>query len=146
MILTLRPILQTKTATLSLLETPFGEYFTLEDPIRKNKIPGDTAIPEGTYTLLMRKSGGMHARYAQRYGARHRGMLWLQNVPNFEWVYLHIGNTTADTEGCILVGDSADLGGEAPVLTQSVKGYFRLYDKLAGPVLADEHIQIKVTR
>lgn len=83
----------------------FGHFFwTLEDPRREHKVYGETRIPAGRYDIKLRTEGGMTQRYAQRFPDMHKGMLWLQEVPMFEWVYIHIGNTAADTEGCILVG------------------------------------------
>ena len=76
---------------------------TLEDGKREHKVFGETCIPAGTYTLELRNEGGMTQRYAARY-SWHRGMIWLRHVPFFEWVYIHVGNTPADTNGCILVG------------------------------------------
>lgn len=78
--------------------------YTLEDEYREIKVPGETRIPAGRYEIKLRAAGGMHQRYAAKH-AWHRGMLWLQNVPGFEWIYLHAGNTDDHTEGCILVGD-----------------------------------------
>jgi len=79
------------------------QCFTLEDPVRevagqpvKNwKIPGQTAIPAGTYKLGMSVSG------------RFKRLLpLLEDVPGFTGVRIHAGNTTGDTEGCVLVGNA----------------------------------------
>ncbi len=78
--------------------------FTLEDEFRIDKVPAETRIPAGTYAVRLRAAGGMHPKYKARFGDLHRGMLHLQDVPNFQWVYLHVGNTDDHTEGCILVG------------------------------------------
>ena len=78
-------------------------YFTCEDEYREVKVPGKTRIPEGTYKVLLRDEGGMTKRYAEKL-AWHKGMLHLQDVEGFEWVYIHIGNTDDHTSGCILVG------------------------------------------
>lgn len=79
--------------------------FTLEDAFHAVKIPGGTRIPVGMYQITLRTVGGFHNRYLKRFGPDfHKGMLWIRNVPNFEFILLHIGNTIADTDGCVLVG------------------------------------------
>ena len=87
-----------------------GEFlcWTLEDGFRAQKVAKETRIPAGAYRINLRTEGGMHPRYKERFGSLHRGMLWLQDVPNFEWVYLHVGNNHEHTEGCILVGESVN--------------------------------------
>ena len=75
--------------------------FTLEDQRRLGeKVAGETSIPLGTYEIKLRTEGGMHEKYLRQFmELPHQGMLHLQNVPDFEWVYLHIGNTDDDTLG-----------------------------------------------
>jgi hypothetical protein len=115
--------------------------FTLEDEGREVKVPGETRIPAGTYDIKLRAEGKLHAKYVAKFPAEHRGVLWLQDVPGFEWVYIHVGNTDDDTLGCILVGDAALSHGE---LGQSVQAYRRLYGQVANAILAGEPTSITV--
>lgn len=75
---------------------------TLEDTYRHDKVHGRTRIPAGTYKIELRKEGRLYKKYQTKHGLN--GMLWLRNVPNYEYVYIHIGNDDEDTLGCILVG------------------------------------------
>lgn len=111
--------------------------FTLEDPQRTGpKIPGETCIPEGHYRIMLRTVGGFHARYSRRFPDMHRGMLWLQDVPEFEYILIHCGNTKQDTAGCILTGTSAD--SNRVLVGASKSSYVRLYEKVVDAAEADE--------
>lgn len=67
--------------------------YSLEDAVRKEKIPGKTAIPAGRYKVTV------------SYSPKFKRLLpLLHNVPGFEGVRIHSGNKASDTEGCILLG------------------------------------------
>ena len=78
--------------------------YTLEDEFREVKVRKETRIPEGTYELKLRTEGPLNERYKTRFFDIHEGMVWLQDVPGFNWIYIHCGNDDDDTDGCILVG------------------------------------------
>lgn len=121
--------------------------FTLEDAIRKTKVLGKTAIPEGTYDIQLRKGSPMAKRYDQNYhGIGHNGMLWLKNVPNFEWIYFHPGNNHTDTEGCILVGDSVVLGQNVTTIGRSRVAYQRLYPKVRSAIESGQEVSVEISR
>ena len=100
---------------------------TLEDPLRPVKIDGISAIPAGTYELKLRNEGTKTKHYAKKFPDMHKGMIWLQNVPGFTYVYIHIGNYPTDTEGCILVGMRA----KQRMIQSSTDAYKRIYPKIA---------------
>lgn len=114
-------------ATLSLISVDnCFVCFGLEDEFRLHKVAGETRIPAGTYSVKLRTEGGFHQRYSKRFPAFHKGMLWLTNVPNFEHVLIHIGNTDDDTAGCLLVGEGAKTSYGLSV-THSALAYEKLY-------------------
>lgn len=72
-----------------------GHYFcyTLEDRKRTIKVDGKTCIPSGKYSVII--------DYSNRF---KRNMPHILNVPGFEGVRIHAGNSATDTSGCILLG------------------------------------------
>jgi hypothetical protein len=67
--------------------------FTLEDVVREEKIPNETAIPTGTYEVVLETS--------PKFGPE---TVTVKNVPGFTGIRIHAGNTADDTEGCIILG------------------------------------------
>ena len=82
---------------LSVCGTRFCD--TLEDRVRdlkqEPKVPRATAIPAGRYEVIVNRS--------PRFG---RDLPRLLDVPGFEGILIHRGNTAKDTAGCILVGEN----------------------------------------
>jgi hypothetical protein len=108
--LTLTRMASANGATVGTLTDADGEHlcYTLEDVVREVpgvpvcnwKVKGRTAIPRGTYRVVFVTS--------PRFGPN---TLSLRDVPGFEAIRMHAGNTAADTEGCILLGLGATESG-----------------------------------
>lgn len=119
------------------------ECFTLEDTHNEPKVYGKTRIPSGEYKVDLRNEGGMTKKYAKKYSF-HKGMLWLRNVENFEYVYIHVGNNEGDTDGCILLGNTASITNGSMSIGSSVLAYSRLYPMIAKAVQDGEEVTIKI--
>ena len=118
------------TSISSILVDGAFQCFGLEDEFREVKVAGETRIPAGDYEVRLRREGGFHERYRTRYGAMHRGMLHIQDVPGFTFILIHCGNTDEDTKGCLLVGtDAITRSGEMRV-TSSRAAYEKLYPRV----------------
>ena len=93
------------------------ECFTLEDVIRAPgaKVPGATAIPVGRYQVII--------DWSNRF---QKPMPHVLNVPGFDGIRIHCGNTAADTEGCILLGSNATRS----TITGSVQAFDKFFPKL----------------
>ena len=82
-----------------------GKFFcnTLEDTVRdlsnEKKVYGKTAIPYGEYKVVY--------NWSPKFG---RNLPRLLNVPAFEGILIHPGNTADDSAGCILVGRNTEVG------------------------------------
>ena len=124
-------------STLGILSenVPDGREFlayTLEDEFREEKVSAETRIPEGTYDVKLRTTGGFHSRYAAKFGDWHKGMLHVQDVPGFEYILIHTGNTDEHTMGCLLVADSSTQNiTKDGFIGASVSAYKRIYPSLA---------------
>ena len=109
--ITLKRIALKDTYTIGKLYID-GEYFcdTLEDKVRdlnkngvfdngEKKIYGQTAIPYGTYNVKW--------TYSNKF---KKYMPLIENVPSFAGIRIHAGNSSADTQGCVLVGENKAVG------------------------------------
>lgn len=96
-----------------------SHYFcdTCEDQVRdinkdgdlndagEGKVYGKTAIPYGTYEITLKVQS---PKYSQRasYDWCNGYLPRLLNVPHFDGILIHSGNTADDSAGCILVGEN----------------------------------------
>jgi hypothetical protein len=107
----------------------------------------ETCIPEGTYDIKFRKTGGFHAKYTERYKNAHYGMLHVQNVPNFTYILIHTGNTDEHTSGCLIVGESQqdlDISKDGFIGSSAV-AYKKMYAKVSNQLLQGKEVSIEYT-
>lgn len=109
--LTLKRIALRPTYTIGKLYID-DVYFcdTIEDTVRdlnkngkfdngEKKVHSKTAIPYGTYEIKWTYSPRFKKYTPQ-----------LTSVPSFEGIRVHAGNTSADTEGCLILGENKQVG------------------------------------
>lgn len=119
------------------------ECYTLEDEYRTVKVFGETRIPAGEYEIKLRTEGGHHERYLKKFPSFHKGMLHVENVPNFKYILIHIGNDDSDTAGCLLVGDIANNNlVTSGKISSSTFAYKRMYKKIYNAISNGESVTI----
>tara|TARA_B110000858_G_scaffold175829_1_gene209547 strand:+ start:654 stop:1121 length:468 start_codon:yes stop_codon:yes gene_type:complete len=118
--------------------------YTLEDERRAFKVKGETRVPAGTYKIELRTEGGFHGRYSKKYPGVHVGMLHIQDVPNFEYILIHTGNTDEHTAGCLIVGDAQENNKIIAdgFVGKSVNAYKRIYPSIAKAIQQGEEVTI----
>ena len=131
-----------------------GKYFcdTLEDSdrgldssmsldvLKHKKLTHITAIPTGRYQVTMDVISPRLSKsnfYKQYGGGRVPRLL---NIPAFEGILIHCGNTAKDTDGCILVGKNSKVG----MVLDSKITYSKLYPLLEAAYKCNERIFITV--
>ena len=125
-----------KASTYTIGELSVNDNYlcdTLEDRVRPEgeKVYGETAIPTGTYTVIL--------SYSNRF---KKVMPEIQNVPNFTGVRIHCGNSSKDTEGCLLVGKWD--GKTDNWISDSKNSYNKLYPLLEEAFNKKENITITI--
>jgi hypothetical protein len=133
------------TTGLLLIDCEF-QCYTLEDEFRTDKVQGKTRIPAGRYQITLRDEGAFNDRYMARFGIGfHHGMLWLRDVPNFEYILIHIGNDDDDTSGCILVGNRINNNMISDgFLGDSTSAYAQIYPIISEALLMGDQVWINV--
>jgi len=104
----------------------------LEDQYRKGiKVKHKTAIPAGVYLIII--------DYSNRFNAL---MPHILQVPNFDGIRIHSGNTKEDTSGCLLVG----VWGGLQNIQQSRVTYKKIFELINTAFLSNEKISIIINR
>ena len=116
-------------STLGLLTVNDKKFsFVIEDEHRDKKVKGETRIPAGKYLVKFRKQ---LTPLTKKYRAKYPWFTYhleLQGVPNFKYVYIHIGNFESSTDACQVVGNKAGFDGSNHFRNfESVDNFRRLY-------------------
>lgn len=108
------------------------ECYVLEDVVRGPgiKVPGQTAIPAGTYNVII--------DFSDHFG---RDFPHILDVPMFDGIRIHSGNTDADTEGCLLLGQTWN-GGDG--VYNSRLAFNAFFPKLQAAINAGEEVTIEI--
>ena len=95
------------------------------------------------YEVDLRTYGSHNERYKQKFPGFHKGMLHIKNVPNYEYILIHIGNDDDDTEGCLLVGDSSmsNITSDGRIESSTI-AYKRIYPIIANKIVEGEKVFI----
>ena len=96
--------------------------------IYKKKVYGYTCIPRGRYRIDMSIVSPKFERrpWARPYGGK---LPTLVDVPCWSRVLIHVGNSPADSEGCLLPGFNTQKG----KVTNSTKAFYNLMDNYLVP-------------
>ena len=116
-------------STLGLLTVNGKKFsFVIEDEKRDIKVKGETRIPAGKYLVTFRKQlTPLTKKYRKKY-TWFTYHLELIDVPNFSYVYIHIGNFERSTDACQVVGNKAGFDGNNHFRNfESVDNFRKLY-------------------
>ena len=138
MLITVNRFASDNDSTISLISID-GQFqcFGLEDEYRAYKKINETRIPAGKYKVGVRTIGGFHGRYGGKFPDFHQGMLQVMDVPGFDYLLIHIGNTDDDTAGCLLVGTGCYSQKGNMTIQASTAAYKRLYKKVIESAIKD---------
>lgn len=114
-----------------------GEFkcFTIEDEYRKVKVKGETRIPEGTYRVGTRWSPTFSPK-------TNHEMLWVKDVPGFEFILIHTGNTDDDSSGCLIVGKRLGSLNNQRAVLDSKAAYNEIYPIIRKAIDLEEEVTI----
>lgn len=108
--------------------------------IASKNVPGETAIPTGTYVVSMDIVSPKYSAISWYKNLCGGKMPRLMNVPGYEGILIHPGTTALDSSGCVLVGKNKIKGG----LVQSKDTFKALYNKLAIAHKKGEQITVEI--
>lgn len=115
------------------------ECYTVEDTDRKlekvgcdGKVQDKTCIPRGTYEVTI--------SYSNRF---QKHLIEVLDVPCFKGIRIHSGNSSKDTEGCIIVGKS-NAREDDDWVSESKVAYEALHKKVKAALSSGEEVTLEV--
>jgi len=131
------------TLGLIFLRNKFFAY-TLEDAHQDIKIQQKTRIPAGIYNIdFMKTETELTKKYRKIYSDWFDFHLEVRHIPNFENVYIHVGNTHENSDGCILIADGVSAG-TSKSLQNSRDAYQRFYKTTSALLKSNEPVNIQI--
>lgn len=126
-------------STMEFVNLGNGEgYWIANSETKIKKVYSQTAIPTGTYKINMNTKSEKYSNNKYTWARPYKGYLpRLEDVPGFEGVLIHVGNTPSDSSGCILVGQNKVKG---KVINSTVT-FYKLMEILQN---TDEEITITI--
>lgn len=144
--ITVREVATTKNSTGSLMlldKRPF--CMVLEDGYNFPKIHGKTRIPGGRYRVVPRYDGRIFEEYKKRFG--HKFAIFVEDVPGFSGIAIHIGNKVSDTDGCQCVNRSLGIDRNGDFFgSDSTSVYLLLYALIEKAFERKEEVWLSVER
>ena len=133
-------------STLGLLTINGKKFsFVIEDEQRDIKVKGETRIPAGKYLVKFRKE---LTPLTKKYRAKYPWFTYhleLIDVPNFSYVYIHIGNFESSIDACQVVGNKAGFDSNNHFRNfESVASFRRLYLEVCEAIEDGEDVTYEI--
>ena len=128
---------------LLFLRDKFFAY-TLEDTFRAEKVKSKTRVPSGSYNLAFYEQDTDLTRKYRINRPWFKYHLEIKGIPNFQNVYIHIGNTHQDTAGCLLIADGVHAYGPEKMILQSRIAFERFYKTISALLQSGEKVTIRI--
>lgn len=138
-----------------------GKYACVgvEDAYNEKKIHGETRIPRGIYKVGKRFSPKFSKYFMMcphtfeivgigdynpliHKGYVQHELLWIMDIPGYQYVLIHWGNTAKDTEGCYIVGTRFSTFSAIKGVSASKQAYMTIYPKIMRALHSGEDVTI----
>jgi len=125
-----------------------GKFFcyTLEDPVTDVKVYGESCIGYGKYKIGFKEAyTPMTKKYHKRFPDFFTRHLEIKDVGNYTDIYLHVGNYTRDTLGCVLLGTGKGSNVEGALITNSTGAFTEFYKIVSNALVEGVEVTLEIT-